>query len=147
MLQRFQFAHLHVAAKCTEGKIKHQFVNDESYLSDERDDSLGAVLVHVWKIDLITEQHQPLAQLDRGEDHTVGGTAVLAVMIEGLQQQLWGGGTGEVQTHHLAENRKNIWKLLNIILTLHSNIHFKCIQELSGQMNGCKRTTSYYPLK
>ncbi len=77
------------------------FVNKVSYLSDERDDSLCAVLVHVRQIDLITEQNQPLAQLHRGEDNTVGGTAVLTVVIKGLQQQLWGGGTGEVQTHNL----------------------------------------------
>lgn len=74
------------------------------YLSDERNDSLCAVLVHVRQIDLITEQHQPLAQLDRGEDHTIGGTAVLAVMIKGFQQQLWGGRTGEVQADDLEES-------------------------------------------
>lgn len=76
---------------------------DRSYLSDEGDDSLCAVLVHVWEIDLVTEQHQPLAELDGGEDHAVGGAAVLAVVVKGLQQQLWGGGAGEVQTHNLAE--------------------------------------------
>lgn len=86
-----------------QGEIKCEVVNSVSYLSEEGDDSLCAILVHVRQIDLITEQHQPLAKLDRGEDHTVGGTAVLAVMIEGLQQQLWGGGTGEVQTHNLVE--------------------------------------------
>lgn len=78
-------------------------MSNASYLSDEGDDSLCAILVHVWQIDLITEEHQPLAQLHRGEDHTVGGSAVLAVMIKGLQQQLRGGGTGEVQTHNLVE--------------------------------------------
>lgn len=83
-------------------------VNNGSYLPDERDDSLCAVLVHVWQIDLITEQHQPLAQLDGGEDDAVGGTAVLTVMIEGLQEQLWSGGTGEVQTDNLVECRTKI---------------------------------------
>lgn len=56
-----------------------------SHLSEERDDSLCAVFVHVWQIDLITEQHQPLAQLDGGEDHTVGGTTVLTVVVKGLE--------------------------------------------------------------
>lgn len=80
---------------------------DDSYLSDERNDSLRAVLVHVWQVDLITEQHQPLAQLDGSEDHPVGSAAVLAVMIEGFQQQLWRGGAGKVQTNNLG--RRN-WK-------------------------------------
>ena len=74
-----------------------------SHLSEEGDDPLGAILVHVGQIDLVTEEHQPLAQLDGSEHHSVGGAAVLAVVVEGLQQQLWGGGTGEVQTHNLRE--------------------------------------------
>lgn len=82
-----------------------------SYLSDERDDSLCAILVHIWQIDLITEQHQPLAQLDRSEDHAVRGTAVLAVMIKGFQQQFRGGGAGEVQTHNLEESTN--WLIIN----------------------------------
>lgn len=95
-----------VLLQMQQGEKKFQLVNNVSYLSDERDDSLCAIFVHIWQIDLITEQHQPLAQLDRSEDYTVGGTSVLAVMIKGFQQQLWGGGTGEVQTHNLAESRK-----------------------------------------
>lgn len=67
--------------------------DDDSYLSDERNDSLRAVLVHVWQVDLVTEQHQPLAQLDGSKDHPVGSATVLAVMVKGFQQQLWGGGT------------------------------------------------------
>lgn len=101
------------------------FVSNVSYLSEERDDSLCAVLVHVRQIDLITEQHQPLAQLDRGEDHTVGGTAVLTVVIKGLQQQLWGGGTGEVQAHNLVEGRRKIWKLQMLITNKKSFPNFK----------------------
>ena len=72
-----------------------------SHLSEEGDDPLGAVLVHVGQIDLVAEEHQPLAQLDGREYHAVGGAAVLTVVVEGLQQQLWGGGAGEVQTHNL----------------------------------------------
>lgn len=88
--------------------LKLQMVNNVSYLSNERDDSLCAVLVHIWQIDLITEQHQPLAQLDGSKDHAIGGSSVLTVMIKGFQQQLWGGGTGEVQTHNLVESSKKI---------------------------------------
>ena len=47
------------------------------YLSEEGDDPRCAISIHVGQIDLVTEQHQPLAQLDGGEDHNVGGTAVL----------------------------------------------------------------------
>lgn len=79
-------------------------INLVSYLSEERDDSLCAVLVHVWQIDLITEQHQPLAQLDWCEDHAIRGATVLTVVVKGLQQEFWGGGTGEVQTNNLAES-------------------------------------------
>lgn len=74
-----------------------------AYLSQEGDDSLGAVLVHVRQVDLVAEQHQPLAQLDGGQHHPVGGPAVLAVVVEGLQQEFRGGGAGEVQTDNLVE--------------------------------------------
>lgn len=77
------------------------------HLSDEGDDSLRAVFVHVGQIDLVTEQHQPLAQLDGGEDHAVRSPAVLAVVVESLQQQFGGGGTGEVQTNNLAGSSKS----------------------------------------
>lgn len=75
-----------------------------SYLSEERDHPLCAVLVHVWQIDLITKQHQPLAQLDRGEHNTIGGAAVLAVVVESLEEQFWSGSAGEVQTNNLMES-------------------------------------------
>lgn len=108
-------------------------VNNKSYLSDERDDSLCAVLVHIWQVDLVTEQHQPLAELYRGEDHAVGSTAVLAVMIKGFQQQLWGGGTGEVQTNNLARRRNNNLKFLNAgsykIFAISIQVFFFTIQE------------------
>lgn len=81
-------------------------MNSASHLSEEGDDSLCAILVHVWQIDLITEQHQPLAQLDGGEDHTIGGAAILTVVVKSLQQQLWGGGTGEVEANNLSRNLK-----------------------------------------
>ena len=76
-----------------------------SHLSKEGDDPLRAVLVNVGQIDLVTEEHQPLAQLDGREHHSVGGAAVLTVVVEGLQQQLRGGGAGEVQTHNLSETK------------------------------------------
>lgn len=83
------------AAKCNMGDLLH--------LSDERDDSLCAILVHVWQIDLITEQHQPLAKLNRSKDYAIGRTAVLAIMIKCFQQQFGSGSTGEVQPNNLKE--------------------------------------------
>lgn len=93
-------------------KKKKKFSDeDDSYLSDEGNDSLRAVLVHVGQVDLVAEQHQPLAELYGGEDHPVGCAAVLAVMIECFQQQLWRGGTGEVQTD-------NLGKMINVFFFL-----------------------------
>lgn len=54
------------------------------HLSEEGDDPLGTILVHVGQVDLITEEHEPLAQLHGGQDHTVGRATVLAVVIKGL---------------------------------------------------------------
>lgn len=76
------------------------------HLSDERDDSLCAIFVHVWQIDLITEQHQPLAKLNWSKDNAIGCTAVFAIMIKCFQQQFRSGSTGEVQTNNLKEWEK-----------------------------------------
>lgn len=84
--------------------------NSELYLSKERDDSLCAILVHVWQIDFITEQHQPLAKLDGSEYDTIRCTTVLTVVVKGLQQQFWGCGTGEVQTNNLVGSNMEIDK-------------------------------------
>lgn len=74
-----------------------------AHLPDEGDDPLRPVFIHVWQVDLVTEQHQPLAQLHGGQHHPVRRAPVLAVVVEGLQQQLWGGGAGEVKAHNLRE--------------------------------------------
>lgn len=101
------------------GVILECILETASYLSEERDHPLCAILVHVWKIDLITEQHQPLAQLDRGKHNTVGGAAVLAVVIKSLEQQFWSGGAGEVQSDNLMESsgkvHDSIHKICNLI--------------------------------
>lgn len=77
-----------------------------SYLSNEGDDSLCAILVHVWQVDLITEKHQPLPQLHRCQHHTIRCTTVFTVVIKCLQQQLRCGGTGEVQTYNLQQDKE-----------------------------------------
>lgn len=73
----------------------------KSDLSDEGDDPLRAVFVHVRQVNFVTEEHKPFAELHRSQNHAVRSPAVLAVMIERLQKKLWGCGTGEVQTHNL----------------------------------------------
>lgn len=59
------------------------------------------IFICVGEVDFIAEEDHPLAQLYGGHDHAVGRPAVLTVVVKGLEQQLWGGGTGEVQTYHL----------------------------------------------
>lgn len=65
------------------------------------------ILVHAGEVDLVTEDHDPLAELDGGEHDPVGGAAVLTVVVKGLQHQLWGRGAGEVQTNNLQAHNEN----------------------------------------
>jgi hypothetical protein len=64
-----------------------------THLSDEGDDSLCAVFIHIGQVDFITEQDQPLSKLNRSQDNTVRCTPVFAVVVKRLQQQLWCSGT------------------------------------------------------
>lgn len=77
------------------------------HLTQEADDSLGAILVHVRQIDFITEHHQPFPKLNWGQDDAIGGLPVLAVMVEGLEDQLWCRGTGEVEADHLQVRQRS----------------------------------------
>ena len=72
------------------------------HLAEERDDALRAVLVEVGQVDLVAEEDEPLAELDRGQHHAVGRLAVLAVVVERLQQQLGRRRRRKVEPHHLA---------------------------------------------
>ena len=58
-------------------------------LPQEGDDALRAVLVRVRQVDLVAEQHHPLAELDGCHDRPVGRPAILAVVVKGLQQEFW----------------------------------------------------------
>ena len=71
------------------------------------------ILVQVREIDLITKQDNPLAQLYGGHDHSIGGAAILTVVVKGLQEQLWRGSTGEVKTNNLKTGRINSIKREN----------------------------------
>lgn len=65
------------------------------------------VFIHVGQIDFITEQNQPLVHLYGRQHHSIWSTFVLTVLIECLQQQFWGGSTGEVQANHLSRRENN----------------------------------------
>ena len=71
------------------------------HLPEERDHPLGAVVVHVRQVDLVAEHDQPDAKLHRREDHTIGRLSILAIVVEGLQQELGGGGRAEVESNNL----------------------------------------------
>ena len=58
-------------------------------------------MIHVWKIDLITEQHHPFAKLHWSQNDSIRSPSVLAVMVKRFQQQLRRGCTREVQTDNL----------------------------------------------
>jgi hypothetical protein len=74
-------------------------------LTNEGNDPLGAVLVHSWKVDFVTKHDQPTANLHGSEDDSIGSLAVLAVLLECLEDQLGGCSTGEVET-----NDFHVWK-------------------------------------
>ena len=54
-------------------------------LSQEWDDTLSAILVIIREIDLVTEEHHPLAKLDRWHHHAVGSSSVLTIVVKSLQ--------------------------------------------------------------
>ena len=70
---------------------------------------LCTITIHVWKIDLITEQHHPLSKLYRSKDDSIRSSSVLTIMIESFQEQLRGGSTGEIQTNNLKATKYYIW--------------------------------------
>lgn len=74
---------------------------------------LLTVFIHVRQIDFITEQNQPLVHLYGRQDHSIWSTFVLAVLVKRLQQQFWGGSTGEVQANHLSRREKTSLKTSN----------------------------------
>ena len=70
------------------------------HLAQEGNDALRAVLVHVGQVDLVAEENEPFVDLQRREDDAVGSASILAVVIEGLEEQLGRSGGGEVETDH-----------------------------------------------
>lgn len=60
-------------------------------LSQKGDDSLGAIFVDFGKIDLIAEDNEPFIELFWPENDTGVGLLVLAVLIEGFEEELGGG--------------------------------------------------------
>jgi hypothetical protein len=70
------------------------------HLPEEGDHDLGTVLVLVWQVDLVTKDHQPLAELTGTQDNTLWRFLVLAVVLESLQDQLGSRGRGKVDEDH-----------------------------------------------
>lgn len=71
-------------------------------------------------------------------------------MVKGLQQQLWGSGTGEVQTHNLVEWKENVEMLTMSKSFLHfipfylyfhpaSHLHIRQCSEGTEQSHGLSR--------
>ena len=52
------------------------------------------IFVQVWEVDFITEEDNPLAQLN-------GGPMILTVVVKCFQGKLWRGSTGEVKSNNL----------------------------------------------
>lgn len=48
------------------------------------------------EVDLVAKEHHPLSELNGRHDDPIGGAAILAIVVKGLQQKLRGGRTGEV---------------------------------------------------
>ena len=70
-------------------------------LTNEGDDSLGSVLVDRGKVDLVAEEDEPPTDLDWGEDDAVGSLPVLAVLLEGLEDEFRSRRRREVESDDL----------------------------------------------
>ena len=81
-------------------------VYTDYWITSNLSQAILTILVQVGEVDLITEQYHPLAQLYWGHDHSIGGPAILTVVVEGLEEKLRGGSTGEVKTNNLRTERK-----------------------------------------
>jgi len=70
-------------------------------LTQESDDRYSAVLVSLWKVDLIAKDHKPLASLAWSHLETRVGLLYVAIMVERLQDELWSCRAREVDEDHL----------------------------------------------
>lgn len=59
------------------------------------------VFVHIGQVDFVAEHDQPATELNGRQNDAVGSAFVLAVVIERFEQQLGGGGGGEVEADDL----------------------------------------------
>ena len=71
------------------------------HLPEERDHPLGAVVIHVRQVDLVAEHDQPDAKLHWREDHSIWCLSILAIVVEGLEQELRGGCRAKVESNDL----------------------------------------------
>lgn len=71
-----------------------------SNLSQESNNNLSTVLVLIWKIYLITKHDKPLVELLRSEDDALRSLLVVAVLVEGFQDEVRPRRRGEVDEDH-----------------------------------------------
>ena len=64
---------------------------------------LLTILIQVREIDLITEEHHPLAQLDGRHHNSIGGSSIFTVVVKCFQQQFRSSRRGEVQSNNLVQ--------------------------------------------
>jgi hypothetical protein len=53
------------------------------------------------EVDFVAEDNQPPSDLHCGKNNTIWSLAVLAILLEGLQDELWRGSAGEVKTNNI----------------------------------------------
>ena len=81
-------------------------------LTNGRSNTLGAIFISRGQVNFITDHDELTSDLGRGQNNSVRSLAVLAVLPEGLEDELWGCRTGEVKTNHLHVLRRALDKVM-----------------------------------
>mmetsp|Transcript_3550 Transcript_3550/g.11018 ORF Transcript_3550/g.11018 Transcript_3550/m.11018 type:complete len:941 (+) Transcript_3550:3836-6658(+) len=75
-------------------------------LAQEADHALRAVGVRCRQVDLVAEHHQPAAGLRGPHHHAARSARILAVVVEGLQDEVGAGGAAKVQHRELGVRQR-----------------------------------------
>merc|ERR1711973_237205 len=67
---------------------------------EEGNDPLGSIVVHIRKINLITEHDQPHSKLNWRQHHSIGCFSILTIMIQCFEKQLWSCCRAEIKANH-----------------------------------------------
>ena len=70
-------------------------------LTQERDCTLCSVFIRSRQVDLVTEDDKPTTNLGRAQLDTIDGLLVLAILLEGLDEQVGSRRTGEIEADSL----------------------------------------------